>query len=137
MTKLLVKSFVSYLLLFLNLCSVLTVFLPLKHTKIITGLLNGCAIVCIGLFPLEYILRFRTKFITKVLFWRFLNIFKFLFTSNNFCTPTTIQNYHRSLKELLHQGNLVLLSKKSFNSVIFVIFWNAFKVTFSFNSRTT
>ena len=72
----------------------------------------GVPLSALDYFPLEYILRFRTKFITKVLFWRFLNIFKFLFTSNNFCTPTTIQNYHRSLKELLHQGNLVLLSKK-------------------------
>ena len=97
----------------------------------------GVPLSALDYFPLEYILRFRTKFISKVVFWRFLNIFKFSFTSNNFCTPTTVQNYHRSLKELLHQGNLVLLSKKSFNSVIFVIFWNVFKVMFSFNNRAT
>ena len=58
----------------------MTIFLPSKHPKIVTGPLNGCDIVWIRLCPLEYMLKVRTKLLVKLRFGNFLIFFKFLFT---------------------------------------------------------
>ena len=67
-TKLLVTLFLSYLLIFLRLCSVLIVLSPQKYPKIVTGTWNGWGIGWIWLCPLDYILTFPTKLLAKLRF---------------------------------------------------------------------
>ena len=74
-TKLLIQLSLPYLLLFLKLYSVLIMFSPQKHPKIVTGPLNGYGIVWIGVCP-EYLLRFPTKLSVKLHFRDFEKILR-------------------------------------------------------------
>ena len=65
--KLLVQLPLSYLVLFLKLYSVLTMFSPQKHPKIVTGPLNGYGIVWIRVCS-EHLLRIPAKLLVKLRF---------------------------------------------------------------------
>ena len=87
LTNIIVKLYLSYLLLMLRLCSVLTGFSPPKHPQIFTDPLNNCYIFQISLSSLEYILGFadihlllqiHVNVLDKVINWTiFCRIYKY------------------------------------------------------------
>ena len=71
LTKFVGHLVLLYLLIFLRLYLVLTMFLPTKYPKIVTGPLNRYGIIWIRLCPLDYISKFPTKLLVKLYFGNF------------------------------------------------------------------
>ena len=145
LTKLLLKLFLSCLLIFLSLCSVLIVLSPPKYPTTVTGPLNGCGIVWIWLCPLDHILKFSTKLLVKVRFRDFriflrlysrLTIFASQKTTRKIITD--LRKRHGISKSYFFLFKIhVKVFDKIVSSVIFVIFAIIFKVIFSFDNVCT
>ena len=139
-----VKLFLSYLLIFLRLCSVLIVLSLQEKPEIVTGPLNGCSIVLIWSCPLDYTLRFPTKLLVKIRFGDFWIFFRLY-------SPLTIfaslkqkkQKIITGLWKRCSQSYLFCLKyhvkvfNKIISSVIFVIFAIIFKNIFSLDNVFT
>ena len=125
--------------MFLRLYLVLTVLLPTKYPKIVTGPLNECGIVWIWLCPLECILKFATKLLAKLCLGNFKMFLKFYSLFKIFAPQKPPKNYHRSLNEVCHKSNLLFLFiiyVKVFHKFVFftqhIVNWEVCFVFWSF-----
>ena len=121
--KLLVNLFLWYLLLFLRLYLVLTVFFPTNYQKIATGSLNGCDIFWIQLCSLKYISKFPIKLLVTLCFGNFQILLKSRSLFNISAPQKQPKNHQKSLKQVWHKRNLLFLLiiyVKIFNKLVFL-----------------
>ena len=121
----LVNLFLSCLLTFLRLYLFFDSVFAQKTPKIVTGFLHGCGNVWIWFCPLDYILKFPTKFLVKLCFGNFLIFLKFCLLFKISAPQKTTKKWSEVKKEIRHKPNvffLFIINVKVFNKFVFFSF---------------